>query len=304
MISGEPSLTTGSVLEYIPDLKTLVLSKLSSQIDELQQRRNFVMVDSGLPLIWDNIITNGSNKEFVDTLIDHAAEMDLPSSGPHPLLAILQAVTAKVNSGELKEITEMKIKIINSQKNLEQAYVALLLDSDFSNYIPIDDADLRRHNLIVDTNRRLTFKAIQDRINEIGKNRYYERKRYQNFTIDPWLYCNCEELREWYRVLNHFNEDRFLAILVDNSIFNSPCSSTVRNIMNFAVEKEGNPIGIACIMNCGVPSPTTPSDIEKYNIIETYLRTIDEIANFLWDKYHRWRINRELGGILVSRAGA
>lgn len=283
--------------DYLSDIKKFLLSNLSFSIDTLERRKVFVTVKCRLDNIWDVIIKDRSNQEFVESLIDQAAKMPSLNFAQHPLVAILNGMNEIVDRGLWKEITELKLRVINSQQRLEQAYVALLVDLDFANYIPIDSSELRRHHLLSDGNTRLTFNDISKRINELGSKKYWSRRQYPFFNIDPWLYCNCEDLKRFSGIVKHFDQERFLAILVDVSIFESPCCTNVEEILTIAFSKQR--IGMACIMNCRVPSPTIPALIQENRYFEANLTTIDTIADFLWEKYDTWQINRKRGASVV-----
>jgi hypothetical protein len=296
-------LTVDTIDDYVSDIKEFILRNLSSSIDSIEQKKIFVMMNCRLPHIWDVIIKDRSNKEFVNSLVDQAANMPLVNSVQHPLVAILNGMTEIVDRGLWKEISELKLRVINSQQKLEQAYVALLVDLDFANYIPLDSSELKRHSLMTDGNIRLTFNAISNRINELGSKKYWRRTQYPFFNIDPWIHCSCEEVNRFSRIVRHFDQERFLAILVDVSIFERPCCSNVEEILSIAIAKPR--IGIACIMNCAVSTPKIPPLIEQNRYFEANLTTIDAIVDFLWEKYDAWQINKKRGGsVVVKTAGA
>jgi hypothetical protein len=286
--------------DYVIAIRDLLLNKFSASIDTFEKRKSFVIAQCRLDEIWNRTINDKSNSEFVNTLIDQATKFGTMDSGQHPLLAILNCIEDNVGVAMAKEISDLKIRVISGMEKLEQAYVGLLVDSDFSNYIPMDSTELNYHGLIIE-NKKLTFNAISNRINNLGSKRRWNRKQYPYFNIDPWLHCNCEDLRHWGRVIKHFDEDRFLAVLVDVSIFDSSCSSIVENILEYAFTRER--LGIACIMNHCIPSPNIPTVVEQNRIFQTNLKTISDIVDFLWERYDFWKINKMHGGSIITRTG-
>jgi hypothetical protein len=286
---------------YLGEVKRFLLDNFSELFNGKGQKEIFMKMDAQLPPeITNKVNPEVDNETFVNNLVNACSRVGVLKTGQHSLIAVLDGVSKRVQTGEWKKISQMKAVVISNEMQSEQAYVSLIADCELNSYMPWTREDLVANKLITESNPSPTFYDVCKRINELSRDQLWGRRKYPYFNIDPWLHCTCEDLQDWYKnVASHFGRYRFLGIIVDSSIVTSsqPCQHTLGQVLQLAIEKQN--IGIACIINKSVGIQNIPE--EYYELYESTLQDISSLKIFLLSYYNKWkgRNNTESSGARV-----
>jgi hypothetical protein len=247
------------------------------------------------------ISINNSAEEFINSLVEQCMKRGKLPDGKYALIGILDGVREKVGKDERYEINELKVQVIKAYDEPGQAYVSLILDCDYDTYLPLQSGDLIDFSDLQQKiqEKSYTFTDLRIKINEINKKRRSKKVNYPYFNVEPWIPYDCSVLeKNWSKLTDHFWDDRFLAVLVDTSVFDDTkpeteqCHTTLGNVLT-QISGHHTTVGVALIKNRHVKSYTIPPGLDVF--FESWPDSVEAIAYFLWMKYDAWEKTRRVG---------